>query len=131
MVKNKLWMLLLSAQMLLHPMGIAAQSDTLNKTPLIVARQGSFAIGGTITTNEQGLKRHADHGYVFFQQPLHPHRLLMVITPLQSLAAYLNSTFGAFACSWLINGPMWSIGMAGVSPSSTCLKSAFMATLIL
>lgn len=78
MKKNQLWMLLLSAQMLLHPMGIAAQSDTLNKTPLIVARQGSFAIGGTITTNEQGLKRHADHGYVFFQQPLHPHRLPVV-----------------------------------------------------
>lgn len=78
MKKNKLWMLLLSAQMLLHPMGVAAQSDTLNKAPLIVARQGSFAIGGTITTNEQGLKRHADHGYVFFQQPLHPHRLPVV-----------------------------------------------------
>lgn len=32
MVKNKLCMLLLSAQMLLHPMGVAAQNDTLNKT---------------------------------------------------------------------------------------------------
>lgn len=28
-------------------------------TPLIVTRQGSFAIGGTITTNEQEVKKNA------------------------------------------------------------------------
>lgn len=73
------WLLgLLGAVSLLLP-ALASAQDTLSKTePLVVARQGSFAVGGTVTTNQQGLKRHADHGYVFFQQPLHPHRLPVV-----------------------------------------------------
>lgn len=99
MKKNQFRMLLLYLVMQLAPMGVAAQNDTLNKAPLIVARQGSFAIGGTITTNEQGLKRHADHGYVFFQQPLHPHRLPVVFLHgiYQSTSTWESTPVGAKA----------------------------------
>ena len=79
MMKNIiLRVLLLIITMQWIPMSVVAQYTSSTQTPLVVARQGSFAIGGTVTTNEQGLKRHADHGYVFFQQPLHPHRLPVV-----------------------------------------------------
>lgn len=70
--------MLLNAALLLFPMSVSAQSPISNTKPLVVARQGSFTIGGTVVTNEQGLKRHADHGYVFFQQPLHPHHFPVV-----------------------------------------------------
>lgn len=48
------------------------------REPLLVARQGSFSIGGTVTTNAQGYHRHVDHGYVFYQQPPQPRRLPVV-----------------------------------------------------
>lgn len=63
--------------LLLSPLTLA-QNTTLNTEPLVVARQGSFSVGGTVTVNGQGLKRHADHGYVFFQQPLNPNPLPVI-----------------------------------------------------
>lgn len=75
---DRISMILKAAVLSLLPSFTWAQDTTLNKEPLVVARQGSFTIGGTIDTNEHGLKRHADHGYVFFQHPLHPHHLPVV-----------------------------------------------------
>lgn len=69
------FLMTLSTAMQLFPLFASAQI----REPLVVARQGSFTIGGTVVSNEQGFKRHADHGYVFFQQPTHPHRLPVVL----------------------------------------------------
>lgn len=60
---------LFAAALALFPLSLSAQDS-----PLVIAEQGSFTVGGTITVNEQGLQRHADHGYVFYQKPLNPHR---------------------------------------------------------
>ncbi|BDI74714.1 alpha/beta hydrolase [Paraprevotella clara] len=40
--------------------------------PMVVAEQGSFLIGGTVTTDKQGNTYHADHGYAFYQIPANP-----------------------------------------------------------
>ena len=34
---------------------------------IIIAKQGSFTIGGSVITNEQGKTHHGDHAYVFYQ----------------------------------------------------------------
>src|SRR5690554_5307675 len=64
---------------------VFATSISLNaqnkKKPLIIAEQGSFAVGGTIITepgsfdlnnalNPQGQTFHGDHAYVFYQIPV-------------------------------------------------------------
>ena len=37
--------------------------------PLVIARQGSFAVGGKVVTNSDGKAFHGDHAYVFYQIP--------------------------------------------------------------
>ncbi|HBO06187.1 MULTISPECIES: alpha/beta fold hydrolase [Bacteroides] len=56
--------------------GIYAQKNV--KKTLTIQEQGSFAIGGTITTDENGNQFHGDHGYVFYQKPTHPHKYPLV-----------------------------------------------------
>lgn len=56
--------------------GIYAQKNV--KKALTIQEQGSFAIGGTITTDENGNQFHGDHGYVFYQKPIHPHKYPLV-----------------------------------------------------
>ncbi|MBD9145632.1 MAG: alpha/beta hydrolase [Bacteroides clarus] len=46
--------------------------DTVQIRPMVVAEQGSFLIGGTVATDEQGNTYHGDHGYVFYQIPISP-----------------------------------------------------------
>lgn len=58
--------------------GIYAQKNV--KKTLTIQEQGSFAIGGTITTDENGNQFHGDHGYVFYQKPTHPHKYPLVIS---------------------------------------------------
>lgn len=55
--------------------GLYAQKKT---KPLIIQEQGSFAIGGTITINKDGNQFHGDHGYVFYQKPVHPRKYPIV-----------------------------------------------------
>lgn len=55
-----------------------AQSDNEN-TPLVIQEQGSFATGGTITTDSLGNKFHGDHGYVFYQIPVQPRKYPIVM----------------------------------------------------
>lgn len=62
-----------SSMLLVLPSFASAQTLSASE-PLVIARQGSFTVGGTITANELGQQRHVDHGYVFYQQPLCHHR---------------------------------------------------------
>lgn len=49
-----------------------------NNAPLVIKEQGSFAIGGTVSTDKYGNKFHGDHGYVFYQIPVNPRKLPIV-----------------------------------------------------
>ena len=50
----------------------AKAQNTTKMPPMVVVEQGSFLIGGTVTTDKQGNTYHADHGYVFYQIPTNP-----------------------------------------------------------
>jgi hypothetical protein len=66
----------------------SAQSTTEKSGPLTIREQGSFAIGGTVTTNSgtydatnrspSGQTLHGDHAYVFYQIPVRARRLPLV-----------------------------------------------------
>ncbi len=45
---------------------------------LCIARQGSFAVGGTVLKDSLGRSYHGDHAYVFYQQPVAARRLPLV-----------------------------------------------------
>ncbi len=45
---------------------------------LRIARQGSFAVGGTVARDSLGRTFHGDHAYVFYQQPTDARRLPLV-----------------------------------------------------
>lgn len=46
---------------------------------LIIKEQGSYFVGGSLTTNKNGSVFHGDHGYVYYQMPIHPHKLPIVL----------------------------------------------------
>ena len=45
---------------------------------LEIARQGSFAVGGTVLTDSLGRRYHGDHAYVFYQMPVGARRYPLV-----------------------------------------------------
>lgn len=72
-IMNRICCSLLGGMLMMYPVFALAQNVPCSE-PLAIARQGSFTVGGTISTNELGQQRHADHGYVFYQQPVKPNR---------------------------------------------------------
>jgi pimeloyl-ACP methyl ester carboxylesterase len=79
----------------------AAQVAAKDKSePLTIQEQGSFAVGGKVTTNRgtfnpkqptpQGQTLHGDHAYVFYQIPMHRRKLPLV---------FLHGT-GQFSKTW-------------------------------
>lgn len=68
------------------PVAISMASDGVK--PLVIQRQGSFAVGGTVTANPgtfdsnkpgpEGQTLHGDHAYVSYQIPVQPRRLPLV-----------------------------------------------------
>lgn len=46
--------------------------------PMVIQEQGSFAVGGRIITDHRGNTLHGDHGYVFYQKPIKPHKYPLV-----------------------------------------------------
>lgn len=79
---------------LLIPVGTTAQSTPIADTPLIISKQGSFTVGGTVLKHpgeydnsqfigwgksvEQGQSYHADHAVVDYQLPANAHTLPLV-----------------------------------------------------
>jgi hypothetical protein len=47
--------------------------------PLAIQHQGSFAVGGTVTTDSQGRTLHGDHARVFYQTPPNARKLPLVL----------------------------------------------------
>ena len=62
---------------LLNNAPVYAQQQQTN-TPMVIQEQGSFAVGGRVLTDNKGNTLHGDHGYVFYQKPVKPHKLPLV-----------------------------------------------------
>ena len=66
-----------------------AQDRSGKEEPLVIQEQGSFAVGGTVMTNpgnydatnrsSAGQTLHGDHAYVFYQIPVRPRKLPLVL----------------------------------------------------
>jgi len=82
----------LIAVLLTGSLGLSAGSALAGtaSSPLLIAEQGSFAVGGTVKTEPgsfdplrpmlaTGQTFHADHAYVFYQTPLHARTLPIVM----------------------------------------------------
>ncbi|WP_454739287.1 alpha/beta hydrolase [Cupriavidus necator] len=70
--------------------GISMAEERGKPAPLVIQAQGSFAVGGTVKTEpgtfdplkplaSQGQTYHGDHAYAFYQIPVKPHRLPIVM----------------------------------------------------
>lgn len=67
----------------------ASASDVTKPEPLVIQEQGSFAVGGTVSTTPgtynnnaptaEGQTLHGDHAYVFYQAPQNPKPLPIVM----------------------------------------------------
>lgn len=49
---------------------MAATAHAQDSSVLMIAEQGSFAVGGTVLVDAQGHTYHGDHAYVFYQKPV-------------------------------------------------------------
>src|SRR5262249_3361846 len=92
-----LWLLTVTTTTLLPVMSRSNSGDACsegseghgNRHPLVIARQGSFMVGGTVITNPgtfdpnhptpDGQTFHGDHAYVQFQIPPEPRDLPLVM----------------------------------------------------
>lgn len=86
---KKVWTELLLSLAALALSSCAAAPQGTATGPLVVQEQGSFAVGGTVITNAgtfnslkpgpEGQTYHGDHAYVFYQVPVKPRRLPLVM----------------------------------------------------
>src|SRR5512143_1792309 len=58
--------------------------------PLLIQKQGSFAVGGTILGDADTRSLHCDHGYVDYEIPVNPRRINLVMWHSASATAWLN-----------------------------------------
>ena len=78
---------LISAAIIVSACALAGGND--KPLPLMIQEQGSFAVGGTVTTNPgafdpykptpEGQTFHGDHAYVFYQIPANARKLPLVL----------------------------------------------------
>lgn len=91
-IKNIHQAIKLAVSSLLVTVLVAACSSTKQGTgsgPIVIKEQGSFAAGGTVITNNgvfdpnkptpDGQTYHGDHAYVFYQVPVNPRKLPLVM----------------------------------------------------
>ena len=57
----------------------ARTGATGSQTPLTIAQQGSFAVGGTFTTALNGDQSRGDHAYVEYQIPVNARKYPLVM----------------------------------------------------
>ncbi|NTG90637.1 alpha/beta fold hydrolase [Agrobacterium rhizogenes] len=79
----------LSLSVLLLSSGVAGAQTALKQEPLTIQEQGSFAVGGTVSSTPgtydnnaptaAGQTLHGDHAYVFYQIPPNPKSLPIVM----------------------------------------------------
>ena len=71
--------LLLSAAGLATTAAPALAGDNHRSDPIVIQKQGSFMIGGSVLTAENGDTFHGDHAYVQYQIPKKPRKLPLVM----------------------------------------------------
>ena len=59
--------------------GFALGYEATEVAPIVVERQGSFAVGGTTVTGQNGQTLHGDHAYAFYQIPPNARKLPLVL----------------------------------------------------
>jgi hypothetical protein len=70
---------------------VAAQgSRSGNTQPIMIQKQGSFAVGGRILGDPDSRSLHCDHGYVDYQIPVNPRRINLVMWHSAAATAWLN-----------------------------------------
>ncbi len=57
---------------------LAGCGNRTDKGALIIAEQGSFAVGGTVLKDSLGRSFHGDHAYVFYQKPVDARKYPLV-----------------------------------------------------
>jgi hypothetical protein len=69
----------------------AAQNRQQRATePILIQKQGSFAVGGTILGDPDTRSLHCDHGYVDYEIPANPRRINLVMWHSAAATAWLN-----------------------------------------
>jgi hypothetical protein len=78
-------------------MAVVATSDMVAQgrrqeagAPIVIQKQGSFAVGGTILGEPDTSSLHCDHGYVDYQIPVNPRRINLVMWHSAAATAWLN-----------------------------------------
>jgi len=58
--------------------------------PIMIQKQGSFAVGGKVLGDPDTRSLHCDHGYVEYQIPVNPRRINLVMWHSAAATAWLN-----------------------------------------
>jgi hypothetical protein len=58
--------------------------------PMVIQKQGSFAVGGNVLGDPNSKSLHCDHGYVDYQIPVNPRRINLVMWHSAAATAWLN-----------------------------------------
>src|SRR5262245_19056822 len=58
--------------------------------PIMIQKQGAFAVGGKVLGDPATSSLHCDHGYVDYQIPVNPRRINLVMWHSAAAAAWLN-----------------------------------------
>jgi len=69
--------------------GAQGQRQTSSQ-PIVIQKQGSFAVGGKIIGDPDTRSLHCDHGYVDYQIPVNPRRVNLVMWHSAAATAWLN-----------------------------------------
>lgn len=79
-VKNSIRLLTGVSTLLAGLTGIVYGQADLKPSPkpLLIQEQGSFAVGGSVSTRADGQTLHGDHAYVFYQIPVSPRKYPLV-----------------------------------------------------
>jgi hypothetical protein len=62
------------SRLLAFALAIAGIAGSAGAEPIAIERQGGFAAGGTVLSDDAGATQHCDHGYVEFQIPASPRK---------------------------------------------------------
>src|SRR5690606_39125347 len=80
------WLTAIVATALIGAAGVGAADDS----PILIEKQGSFAVGGTIAGDPAAASQHCDHGHVEYQIPPNARAINLLMWHSASAAAWQN-----------------------------------------
>ncbi len=91
MTRLRCWYELRLAAMLLVATVLTGCATTVgNSSPLVIEKQGAFAVGGKVLANADGTTLHCDHGMVDYQIPPKPRAVNLLMWHSASTVAWQN-----------------------------------------